>query len=378
LPTRSSKNSPTHSRTRLTLLALLSAAVVVASPPIQAQNGEALTVVPSRDKKIVRRWSLPGDPRGVAIGSDGTIYVGLAEPQAVLAVNPRTGAVRKRVVLDSAAIASTKELVTFRTNADRTRLYIANGSDESATILALPSLEVIREITMEGETIRDVVPDPRRRHLYVLGRKVHVFDADGDTELRELNVDDPMAIAVSSTGSTLAIIATEDYGSAKGTAVVLFDTTSFAEIARDPLQTDQAIEGAMFAARDMSLVAFSRDSLFEKPVTSRPMSIKDAGEGGPMRVDIGDVVNSNHVCFPERSGAQIVAALANDSQVAYAERRCSASGTFSGSARNVMTASLYGVDAYALAYDKASNTLVATDRAGFLTIYTVPRAAVVR
>ena len=33
----------------------------------------------------------------------------------------------------SAEIASTKELVTMRTNRDRTRLYIANGTDESAT-----------------------------------------------------------------------------------------------------------------------------------------------------------------------------------------------------------------------------------------------------
>jgi hypothetical protein len=357
---------------------LLTTAVVVASPPIQAQNGEALTVVPSRDTKIVRRWSLPGDPRGVAIGSDGTIYVGLADPQAVIAVHPKTGAVKKRVVLDSAEIASTKELVTLRTNADRTRLYIANGSDESATILALPSLDVVREITIEGETIRDVVPDPRRRHLYVLGRKIHVFDADGRTELRELNLDEPMAIAVSSTGAALAAFATEDYGSAKGTAVVLFDTTTFAELARDPLQTDQTIDGAMFAARDMSLIAFSRDSLFEKPVTSRPMSIKDAAAGGPMRVDIGDVVNSNHACFPQRSGAQIATALSNDAQVVYAERRCSVSSTFSGSVRNVVTASLYGVEAYAIAYDKSSNTIVATDRAGFLTIYNVPRPAVVR
>ena len=38
-------------------------------------------------------------------------------------------------------------------------------------------------------------------------------------------------------------------------------------------------------------------------------------------------------------------------------------------------ASLYGINAYAVAYDRLSNTLVATDRAGFLTIYNVPRPA---
>ena len=76
----------------------------------------------------MRRWALAGDPRGVAIGADGTIYVGLAQPQAVIAVDPKSGAVKKKVILDSAEIAATKELVTLRTNADRSLLYVANGS----------------------------------------------------------------------------------------------------------------------------------------------------------------------------------------------------------------------------------------------------------
>jgi DNA-binding beta-propeller fold protein YncE len=147
---------------------------------------ETLSLVSTRDRKVVRRWTLPGDPRGVAVGADGTIYAGLAESQAVIAVDPKSGDVLKRVVLDSAEIAATKELVTLRTNPERTRLYIANGSDESATILSLPDLAVLREITMEGETIRDVLPDPKGRYVYVLGRRVHVYDKEGDTELRTL------------------------------------------------------------------------------------------------------------------------------------------------------------------------------------------------
>src|SRR6202022_4136078 len=98
--------------------------------------------VPTRDQKIVRRWTLPGDPHGVAVGPDGTLYVGLAQPQAVIAVDPKSGGVKNRIVLDSAEIASTKELVTLRINRAGNRLYIANGSDESATILSLPELTV--------------------------------------------------------------------------------------------------------------------------------------------------------------------------------------------------------------------------------------------
>jgi hypothetical protein len=331
----------------------------------------------------VRRWSLPGDPRGVAIGADGTIYAGLAEPQAIVAVDPKTGAVTQRLVLDSAEIASTKELVTLRTNPNGTHLYVANGSDESATILSLPQLAVLREITMEGETIRDAVPDPRGRYVYLLGRRVHVFDGEGDTELRTLPIDDPMAIAASANGLTLAVLATEDFGSTKATVVALYDTKTWAEIAREPLQTAKTIEAAMFAARDRSLIAFSRDAMFEKSLTLKMPRVTSnggdgGGRGGAMRIDIGELVNSNHVCLPEGSGPQIAALTATDTMLVYAERRCSASGTFSGSNRGVTPASLYGVSAYALAYDPKSATLVATDRAGFLTVYNLPRPAVTR
>ena len=333
---------------------------------------------PTRDRKVVRRWAVSGDPRGVAIGNDGTIYVGLAGPQAVIAVDHTTGAIKKRVILDSAEIASTKELVTFRTNAARTRLYVANGSDESATILSLPDLAVLREITMEGETIRDVIPDPRGRYVYLLGRRVHVYDADGDRELRTLPIEEPMAIAASANGAMLAVFATEDFGNAKATVVALYDTTNFAEVARDPLQTEKSVEGALFADRDRALIAFARDALFEKPVISRPARAMTQTKTGSMRttINFGDLVNSSKVCLPIGSGPQIATTAGRDTLLVYGERRCSASGTFSGSSRTVTPASLYGVSAYALAYDAQRNVLVATDPAGFLTIYLVPRAAV--
>ncbi|HYC88826.1 MAG TPA: hypothetical protein VEO54_06415 [Thermoanaerobaculia bacterium] len=304
----------------------------------------------------MRRWELKGDPRGVAVGADGTLYVGLAESQSVVAIDPVSGAVKKRVVLDSAEIASTKELVTLRTNPERTRLFIANGSDESAMILSLPDLAVLREITMEGETIRDAVPDPKGRYLYLLGRQVHVYDGDGKTELRTLDIDEPMAIAASAT--SLAVVAEEDFGNAKATAVSLFDPKNFSQKAREPLQTQESIEAAMFAANGRSLLAFSRGTLFEKSLSSRA------------------IVNSNRICLPEGSGPQIAALAGSETLVVYGERRCSASGVLTASPRGVTPASIYGINAYALAFDPKSGTLVATDRAGTLTIYHVPRPAI--
>lgn len=317
---------------------------------------EVLSPVATKDRKVVRRWALRGDPRGLAIGADGTIYVGLAESQSVIAVDPATGAVKQRVVLDSPDIASTKELVTLRTNPARTRLYIANGSDESAMILSLPGLAVLREITTEGETIRDAVPDPKGRYLYLLGREVHVYDGEGRTQLRTLGIDDPMAIAASTTA--LAVVAEEDFGNAKATSVTIFDPKNFSQTAREPLQTQEPIEAAMFAASGRTLVAFSRKSLFEKSLATRSL------------------VNSNRICLPQNSGPQVATLAGSETLVVYGERRCSAAGTFTASQRGVTPASLYGVDAYAIAFDPSSNTIVATDRAGFLTIYHVPRAAV--
>jgi hypothetical protein len=323
---------------------------------------QTLTPVSTRDKKVIHRWALNGDPRGVATGADGTIYVGLAEPQAVIAVNPATGAIKKRIVLDSAEIASTKELVTLRTNPDQSRLYIANGSDESATILSLPNLGVIREITMEGESIRDVVPDPRGRYIYVLGRRVHIFSKDGETEVRTLDVSDPMAIAVSASGARLAVVAPQDFGNTKASVVAFFDANNkFAELAREPLQTESAIELAMFAAHDRAMIAFSRDALFEKSLTRRDK-----------------LVSNDRVCLPANSGPQVATLTTSDTDLVYAERRCSASGAFAEDERSVTPASLYGIEAYAIAFDKATGTIVATDRAGFLTVYSLPRPVVAR
>ena len=336
-------------------------------------HAQPLTPVATHDQKIVKRWELPGDPHGVAVGADGTIYVGLAKPQAVVAIDPKSGNVKKKLVLDSAEIASTKELVTMRINRAGTRLYIANGSDESATIMSIPDLAVLREITMEGEAIRDAVPDPKGRYLYLLGRHVHVFDINGEKELRTISIDDPMAIAPSANGSLLAVIAPEDFGNAKATSVALFDTTSFAETAREPLQTDKVIEAALFGANDQALVALSRDALFQKPLSAtKPASKMTTETNGKMRmaVNFGDLTNSETICLPEGSGAQIAALAAADLLV-FAERRCSGGSSFSGSERRVGAVSLYGVSAYAVAYDQ--NTLIVTDRAGFLTIYKAPR-----
>jgi hypothetical protein len=376
-PTLWSRTS--RSRSRSSLAAALIALFVLTSSASGA-TAPALSPIASRDGKVIKRWSLSGTPHGVTIGSDGTIYVGLAGPQAIAAIDPKKGAITKSVVLDSPDIASTKELVSVRTDAKRERLLIANGSDESVTILSIPSLAVLREITLEGEPVRDVIAEPSGKHLFVLGRDVHVFDAAGQTKLRTLDVEDPMAIALSESGSVLAVVGTQDFGNATATVAALFDAASLAEIDRSPLQTQQRIEAAMFAAGDRALVAVSRDTLFEKPLDRKaaPKPMQQSGKTMRMAIDFGDLVSSEKICLPEGAGPQILA-RGNPSDIAFlAERRCSASGTFSGSNRRVTPASLYGVGAYALAVDTSAGALVVTDSAGFLTLYRLPRVALAK
>jgi hypothetical protein len=180
-----------------------------------------------------------------------------------------------------------------------------------------------------------------------------------------------MAIAASE--HFLAVVASEDFGSAKATSVALYDTTAFKELARDPLETADKVEGALFSADEKAIVAISRDHLLEKPVI-RSAKTMTKGSDGQMRMsgDFGDFVNSDRICLPDNAGPQILT-LAPNNTLLYAERRCNVSGAFTGSQRRINPASLYGVSAYALAYDREANTLAVTDRAGYLTIYKVPR-----
>ena len=309
------------------------------STAISLQAQTPLAAIPTNDSKIIRRWSLPGDPHGIAIGADGTIYVGLAQPQAVVAIDPARGTIKKRVVLDSAEIAATKELVTMRMSADGKHLYVANGSDESVTILELPDLHVAREITIEGEPIRDALPDPKGRYLFVLGHRVHVYDASGNEELRMLALDEPTAIAA--TDSHLAVL-TKD-------RLTFYETKGFQETGF--VAGLNGIEAALFAGRVLLLLG--HDTLYE----------------------VSQKTISEPICLPKGSGPQI-ATLAAPRLLLFAERRCSSSGAFSSADHLVTPASLYGVNAYAVAYDGQSNLLYTTERAGYLTIYRVPRPAV--
>lgn len=326
--------------------------------------------MPTRDRRVISRWTLSGDPRGVA-AAGGTIYVGLREPQSVVAIDASSGKIQREVVLDNTEFAATKDFESMRVDAVKNRLLIAQGTDESVSILSLPDLGVIREIGLEGEVIRDVLPDPKGRYLFILGRTVHIWDADGDRQLREIKTIDPSAIAVSSDGSTLAIVGSERFGDVAATMVSLIDLARLEETRREPLQTERAIRSAVFGRGTNALVVLAPDWLAEKSLApAKGREMKPEGGGMRVRIDRADLVSSETICLPAGSVAQIAAT--DGETVYFAERRCASAGTTVAAPRTVRTASLYGVEAVALAYDDVRGALVATESGGFLTLYRLP------
>lgn len=338
--------------------------------------GATLTPVSTRDRRIVKRWQLKGEPHGVAVAQDGTVYVGLAELQSVVAIDPTAGKILKELVLDSAEIASTKELVTLRLNKKGDRLIVANGSDESVSILAVPGLGVVREIGLEGEVIGDAIPDPQGRYLYVLGSVVHVYDGEGERELRTLSDIDPMAIATNDKGTLLAVVGSEDFNGEKATVVALYETATWKEVVREPLQTNRVIQSVLFAAQDRALVVLARDWLAEKTLITRPAKTLATDRGGTMRMrfDFGDLISSEQICLPDSSGPQVATLGSSSTVVVFAEKRCSAGTAFTASARKVTSASLYGVSAWGIALHKPTSTIYATDPSGYFTMYKNPAA----
>jgi hypothetical protein len=346
------------------LLALL--ALVLAA---QASGAATLEEVSARGRLVEKRWRLDGTPRGVAVAPDGTIYVGLAASQSIVAIDAAKGAIVSEAVVDREEIASTKDFATLRIARDR--LYVAQGSDESVTILSLPALEVVREILLEGEPIRDALPDPAGKHLYVLGRKVHVFDAAGEREIRALGDVEPTAVTTDAKGRILAVVGFQSFPNGKVSVAVFYDAATLREIGRVPLQTEREIVATFFAADERVLVAVARDWLAEAPATPREEK-KPQGDATAMRmrIELGDLVSSETICLPDGAGPQIAAA-ASGSLVLVAEKRCAAGGAFTATKRRTRVASLYGIAAYAMSPMRDSRW-AATDPAGFLTIYAQP------
>jgi DNA-binding beta-propeller fold protein YncE len=348
--------------------------LTIGGPAIDAAT--SIESVTTRGRGVVKKLTLDGEPRGLAVSRDGVVYVGMANAQSIIAIDASSNTILREVVLDDPDIAATKEIVSLRIDGSGERLIAAHGSDESVTILSLPELAVLREITLEGERVRDAVADSRGRYLIILGREVRIFDYEGSREIRTLRGLDPMAIAVSDDGGLLAVVGSDQFPSGRASIVSLWDLATLSEISRDPLQTDRRITAATFADRGRTLIVASADWLGEKRLFSRSQgAAMQEDEEGRMRITFrfDDIVSSETICLADQSGPQALAVDRSGSIVYFPEKRCGSHGGLTGTRRRVQGAPLYAIDAYAIAVDPESGDLWATDRGGTVTLYRAPQ-----
>lgn len=352
---------------------LLCVLLMIAGPAIDAAT--SIESVTTRGRGVVKKLTLDGEPRGLAVSRDGVVYVGMANAQSIVAIDASRNTILREMVLDDPDIAATKEIVSLRIDGSGERIIAAHGSDESVTILSLPELAILREITLEGEMVRDAIADSRGRYLIILGREVRIFDYDGSREIRTLRGLDPMAIAVSDDGDLLAVVGSDQFPSGRASIVSLWDLATLREISRDPLQTDRRITAATFADRSRALIVASTEWLGEKRLFSSPRdSAMQEDEEGRMRVTFrfDDIVSSETICLADQAGPQALAVDRSGAIVYFPEKRCGSHGGLIGSKRRVRGAPLYAIDAYAIAVDPGNGNLWATDRSGTVTLYRAP------
>lgn len=317
-----------------------------------------------RSVNVVRRWSLPGTPRGLAVDRDGLVYVGLSDRQSILRIDPSRDLLEKEIVLDRPEIASTKEIVTLRFDRSRAgeRLLAANGIDESLTILSTPELAVLREITLEGEVVRDAVGDPLGRYLYILGRDVHIFDHQGAMKIRTIREPRPSAISVSRTGRLLAVAGSERISGIEVTTVALWDVETMKELERIPMQTDAKVVGLTFAAGDRALVAATETAVLQLALDrdKTEKALIAADDGLRTNIAAADLISTDTVCIDPSSSPQVISLGPTGSELLFPEKRCGRGGSMTGGPRYVSVQSLYPLEAFAIAWDPTREAVFAT------------------
>lgn len=369
--TRSSSRTAGRSTELIALLTLVVGFTLIAeaSTPVPIR-GEA-----DRNARILRKWTLPGSPGGLAVGRDGKLFVGLSDRQSIVRIDPSRDLIEKEVILDRPEIASTKDLVTLRIDeaGPVRRLLTANGTDESATILSLDELAIRREITLEGELVRDIHPDPAARFLFVLGRDLHVFDWGGDNPIRTISEPRPMAIAVSSDGSHFAVAGSERIAGTTVTTLGLWTSEPLREIRRIPLQTDAEIVSLSFAAGDRSIVAASTEAILQLTLSERTdqdeSALVNTDRGVRMRVRAADLISSDKVCLPDRATPQVMTLGPSGSEILFPEKRCGVGASFTAGRRLVSIDSLYGLEAHSIVFDPSRRAVFASGAGNQVVLY---------
>ena len=145
---------------------------------VTCQNGNALSVLDLDSGREIARWSVPGQPAGIAVTADGEVFTVSPDSKTVRRHVGDTGLVLAEVTLDGGPMGVAHDPL-------RDRLFVSDWYNARIWVLDAVSLAVTDELTV-GAAPAGLDLSDDGQFLAIAGRdanQVYIFDADS-LELR--------------------------------------------------------------------------------------------------------------------------------------------------------------------------------------------------
>lgn len=171
-------------RPDLLALGLLAAGPLAAGPTayVTCQNGDALSVLDLDTGIETNRWSLPGQPAGVAV-ADGIVVTVSAGSKTVRRLDHVSGALLAEMELDGGPIG-------VALDSDRNRLFVSDWYNARIWVLGVETLDILSNLRV-GAAPAGLALSDDGRFLASADRdanQVTIFDADTLATLRHVPV----------------------------------------------------------------------------------------------------------------------------------------------------------------------------------------------
>ncbi len=145
---------------------------------VTCQNGNTLSVLDLDSGREIARWSVPGQPAGIAVSANGEVFTVAPDSKTVRRHAHDTGAVLAEVRLDGGPMGIAHD-------PQRDRLFVSDWYNARTWVLDAVSLEVIGELPV-GTAPAGLDLSDDGRFLAIAGRdanQVYIFEVDS-LELR--------------------------------------------------------------------------------------------------------------------------------------------------------------------------------------------------
>lgn len=150
---------------------------------VTCQNGNALSVLDLDRGVEIARWSVPGQPAGIAVAANGEVFTVAPDSKTVRRHDGMTGAVLAKVTLDGGPMG-------IAYDPTRARLFVSDWYNARVWVLDAVSLAVTGELTV-GAAPAGLDLSDDDRFLAIAGRdadQVYIFDTDSLALRHQLDV----------------------------------------------------------------------------------------------------------------------------------------------------------------------------------------------